>query len=143
MTVMRFVDTNIPIYAVSPHPDETEKQRIAEELLCREAGRLAISVQVLGEFYAQVTRPTRLGALSHRDAVAVIEKLQRLQVQAITPETVNLALSYRTRFSLSYWDCLILASAKLSGCEVLYSEDMSDGQNYDGVRVINPFVADC
>lgn len=143
MTAMRFVDTNIPIYAVSAHPDEAEKQRISEEILYREARGLAISVQVLGEFYTQVTRPTRLGALSHRDAVAVIERLQRLHVQAIIPETVNLALSYRTRFSLSYWDCLILASAKLSGCEVLYSEDMSDGQNYDGVRVINPFVADC
>ena len=45
-------------------------------------------------------------------------------------------------FRLSYWDCLILAAAKLSGCDAVYSEDMSASQDYDGVRVINPFAAE-
>ena len=54
--------------------------------------------------------------------------------------TVRVALEYRERFALSYWDCPILATAKLSGCEVVYSEDMSQEQDYDGMRVINPFA---
>ena len=137
---MRFVDTNVLIYAVSPRLEDVGKQRIAEELLIREAGNLAISVQVLGEFYVQVTRTSRPGALNHNQAVAMIENLKRYHVQPLTLETVSRALQYRTRFSLSYWDCLILASAKLSECDALYSEDMSDGQNYDGIRVINPFA---
>ena len=48
-------------------------------------------------------------------------------------------MRYRERFALSYWDCLILAAAKQSGCEAVFSEDMSAGQDYDGLRVINPF----
>ena len=54
--------------------------------------------------------------------------------------TVKLALEYREKFGLSYWDCLILATAKLSGCDLIYSEDMSQEQDYDGMRVLNPFA---
>ena len=136
---MRFVDTNIAIYSTSPLPEDGRKQRISEELLSQESGNLAVSVQVLGEFYFQVTRPLRRGSLTHDEAVAVIEDLHRHYVQPLALETVSRALEYRAWFSLSYWDCLILAAAKLSGCEAVYSEDMSTNQDYDGIRVINPF----
>lgn len=138
---MRFVDSNIAIYASSPNPDDAEKRRIARQLFNREAGNLAISVQVLGEFYAQATRPSRPWVLSHSEAMVMIERLKRLRVYPLTLETVDRAVHYRTLFSLSYWDCLILASAKLGECDAVYSEDMSAGQDYDGIRVINPFAA--
>lgn len=51
-------------------------------------------------------------------------------------------MQYRESFGLSYWDCLILAAAKQSGCDAVYSEDMSASQDYDGIRVINPFAAE-
>ena len=63
-------------------------------------------------------------------------------MQPLTLETFDRALQYRESFRLSYWDCLILAAAKLSGCEAVYSEDMSASQDYDGTRVINPFAAE-
>ena len=63
---MRFVDTNVLIYAVSPSPEEAYKCRIAQELLSQDD--LALSVQVLQEFYHQVTRPTRSHALTHAQA---------------------------------------------------------------------------
>ena len=136
---MRFVDTNIPVYAVSTLPGDEPKQQIAETLLDR--NDLAISPQVLGEFYHQVTRPSRPGgALSHNQAVRVIANLERHQVQNLTMNTVKLALEYREKFGLSYWDCLILATAKLGGCDLVYSEDMSQEQDYDGMRVLNPFA---
>ena len=136
---MRFVDTNIPLYAVSPHPDDISKRGVSRELLAQDTGKLALSVQVLGEFYFQVTRPTRSGSLTHNEAVTVIEGLKRHHVQPLTLETFDMALQYRERFGLSYWDCLILAAAKQSGCDAVYSEDMSAEQDYDGIRVINPF----
>lgn len=138
---MRFVDSNIAVYAFSPRPDDVLKQRIARQLFWREAGNLAISVQVLGEFYTQATRPSRPEALSHQRAVVMMDRLKLCDVYPITLETVELAVHYRTLFSLSYWDCLILASARLGECDAVYSEDMSAGQDYDGIRVINPFAA--
>lgn len=134
---MRFVDTNIPVYAVSVLPDDQTKQEIAENLLDRED--LAMSPQVLGEFYHQVTRPSRPGALRHDQAVRVIANLERHHIHSLTAGTVKKALEYRERFGLSYWDCLILAAAKHSGCDVVYSEDMSTEREYDGIRVVNPF----
>ena len=139
---MRFVDTNIAVYAVGTLAEDDRKQRISEELLARETDSLAVSVQVLGEFYAQVTRQSRRRALSHEEAVSAMESLQRFHVQALDLETVNMALQYRAQFHLSYWDCLILAAAKQGGCDAVYSEDMSASQAYDGIQVINPFVTD-
>ena len=139
---MRFVDTNIPLYAVSPHPGDISKRRVSRELLAQNTGQLALSVQVLGEFYFQVTRPTRSGSLTHKEAVTVIEDLKRHHVQPLTVVTFDLAMQYRDLFRLSYWDCLIMAAAKQSGCDAVYSEDMSASQDYDGIRVINPFAAE-
>ena len=142
MTAMRFVDTNIPVYAVSPRKADSAKRGISRDLLAQDAGNLVVSVQVLGEFYAQATRPSRPGVLTHHEAMAFIRELRRHHVQPLTLETFDMAMQYRERFGLSYWDCLILAAAKLGGCDAVYSEDMSAAQDYDGIRVINPFVAD-
>ncbi len=139
---MRFVDSNIPIYAVSLRTEDRGKRRISRELLGQGPGDLAVSVQVLGEFYSQSTRTSRPGALSHDEALAFIRELRRHYVQPLTFETFDIAMRYRERFRLNYWDCLILAAAKLSGCDAVYSEDMSADQDYDGIRVINPFAAE-
>ena len=72
-----------------------------------------------------------------------IRDLRRHHVQPLTVTTFDLAMQYRELFRLSYWDCLILAAAKQSGCDAVYSEDMSRDQDYDGIRVINPFESDC
>ena len=67
---MRFVDTNVLLYAVSPLPEDAKKRRRARELL-REQD-LAVSVQVFQEFFHQATRPTRPGRLSDGDAIAFL-----------------------------------------------------------------------
>ena len=135
---MRFVDTNIPLYAVGALPEEQDKQRTAASLLRR--NDLVLSVQVLGEFYVQSTRTSRKGFLSHAEAVEFIRLLQRFHIQPLTLSVMNTAFGYCERFSLSYWDSAILAAARESGCDMVYSEDMSDQQDYDGLRVINPFA---
>ena len=62
-----------------------------------------------------------------------------LPVQETTLELVREALAIRARFGLNYWDCAIPAAARRQGCDAVYSEDLSDTQDYGGLRVINPF----
>ena len=135
---MRFIDTNIPLYAVGALPEEQDKQRTAAYLLRR--NDLVMSVQVLGEFYFQATRTSRKGYLTHDEAVEFIRLLRRFPIQPLTLNVLDTAFNYCERFSLSYWDSAILAAARESGCGMVYSEDMSDEQDYDGLRVINPFA---
>lgn len=138
MGAVRLVDTNVLLYAVSEAPEDHLKQRVALDLLDRRD--LALSVQVLQEFYTQGTRASRSGALTHHEATAWIQSLERFPVQTITREVLWEALAIRERFGLSYWDSAILAAARIQGCDTIYSEDLSDSQDYQGLRVINPFL---
>ena len=139
MTAMRFVDTNIPLYAVSALAEDADKQLIAIDLLA--GNDLALSAQVMQEFYVQATRTNGSWQLTHEETTQFIDTvLLRFPVQDITSDLVLDAFSLRARFGLNYWDCAILAAARLLGCDAVYSEDMSDTQNYDGLRVINPFA---
>ncbi len=56
------------------------------------------------------------------------------------PESVLQALDIEVRYKISFWDALILQAAESCGAAVLYSEDLSTGQNYGTVRVINPLL---
>ncbi len=100
---------------------------------------LVMSVQVLGEFYFQATRTSRKGYLTHAEAVEFIRLLRRFPIQTLTLNVLDIAFRYCEQFSLSYRDGAILAAARESGCDMVYSEDMSTQQDYDGLRVINPF----
>jgi predicted nucleic acid-binding protein len=134
---MRFVDTNVLLYAVSTAPSEAEKARVARRLL--EADDLALSVQVLQEFYVQATRGGRNGRLTHDQAALLMESWLRFPVQETTVPLLQAALETKRRHRLSYWDAAIVEAARLLDCEALVSEDLADGRDYDGVRVTNPF----
>ena len=134
---MRFVDTNILLYSLDLAPVQPAKAAIAQAiLLCTD---IALSVQVLQEFYVQATHARRPDALPHSMASRLIEKWLRFRVQENTVSVLQNALVMKERFQTSYWDAAILAAAKASGCEQLLSEDLNHGQNYDGVTVVNPF----
>jgi predicted nucleic acid-binding protein len=135
---MRFVDTNILLYAIGLQPDPPEKKAIAREILAH--GDIALSVQVLQEFYVQATHARRPDALSHDLAVRLIEKWQRFRVQDNTVAVLQSALRLKERFQTSYWDAAILAAAKAARCHQLLSEDLNHDQDYDGVVVVNPFL---
>lgn len=135
---MRFADTNVLLYAISRDPVEQAKAARANALLAERD--LALSVQVLQEFYMQATRATRSDAIAHGDAVQLIEAFQRFPVAPITTELLHAALRTRDRFRISYWDAAILEAARSLGCELVLSEDLSDAVDYGGVRVENPFA---
>ncbi len=134
---MQFIDTNILLYAACGTPREAEKRRRALELLAEPD--LALSVQVLQEFYFQATRRSREGRLTPEQALTFLAPLRLYPIQQLTPAIFDLAVAISQRFRLSYWDGAILGAAHALGCEAVYSEDLSDTQDYDGLRVINPF----
>lgn len=135
---MRFVDTNILLYRVSTDPLESGKQAVAAAILA--SRDLCLSVQVLQEFYVQATRQSRPDPMSHVDASALIRSWKRYPVLGLDLELVERALFAKERWQLPYWDAAILEAARTSECGLLLSEDLNHGQDYDGVRVVNPFI---
>lgn len=134
---MRFVDTNVLLYAASKMSENAAKRNRALEVLAEQD--LALSVQVLQEFYYQATRPTRSDRLSHNEALRFLEPLLTLRIQAVDLHVFREGVAISQRFRLSYWDGAILAAARACECRAVYSEDLSDGQDYAGIRVTNPF----
>ncbi|HET9875718.1 MAG TPA: PIN domain-containing protein [Mycobacterium sp.] len=134
---MRFVDTNVLLYAISRDPEEQAKAKRANEILA--SRELALSVQVLQEFYVQATRQTRRDALTHEQGVELVASFMRFPAAPITAELMLAAFATHRRFGVSYWDAAILEAARSLGCGVVLSEDLSDGEDYAGVRVENPF----
>lgn len=137
-TNVRFADTNVLLYALSSDPEELDKAATATEIL--EAGDLALSVQVLQEFYVQATRETRPDALTHDQAIRLIESFRRFPVLELTSGLMLAAAATRERFQISYWDAAIIEAGRALGCELVLSEDLNHGQDYGGVRVANPFA---
>jgi predicted nucleic acid-binding protein len=134
---VQFADTNILLYAISRDPAEQEKAKRANDIL---AGRdLALSVQVLQEFYVQATLASRPDPITHQQAVRLIEAFCRFPVQDVTNVILMAALDTCHRFQISYWDSAIIEASRAIGCTEVLSEDLGDGQDYAGVRVTNPF----
>jgi predicted nucleic acid-binding protein len=137
---VRFVDTNVLLYAISRAPGEQGKATRAMELLATRD--LGVSVQVLQEFYVQATRAGRADRLTHEQAAGLVDSFRRFAIQDTTVGVVLGAMSTRSRFGISYWDAAILEAARALGCTTVLSEDLSHGQDYAGIGVENPFI-DC
>lgn len=134
---MRFVDTNVLLYSISTAPEEATKAAVAQALLrCQD---IALSVQVLQEFYVQATRSSRPTPLTHDEALARIHTWRRFPTQDITVAVLDEALNLKARYQLSYWDSAIIAAEYAANCTEVLPEDMNDGQDYGGVKVTNPF----
>ena len=135
---MRFADTNVLLYAASTVPEEERKARIARALL--DEPDIALSAQVLLEFYVQATRPTRTDRLTHEQARSLVEAFLRFPVQETSVSLVLAAIQAKKRFGLALWDAAIVEAARSLGCPVVLSEDLQHGQDFAGVKVVNPFL---
>ena len=131
-----FFDSNIIVYA----QDATEpwKREKAQTLICDAFAddTAVISGQVLGETF--VTLVKKLG-LDVEKAADEIRMLSQMKVVEISSSLVLRALQIKIECQLSYWDSLIIAAAEAASCEIVWSEDLSDGQVYGSVTVRNPF----
>lgn len=133
-----FVDTNVLLYTIDETAESRLKRERAQQILLSE--RWGWSVQVAAEFFVNAVSPKRPFRLDAVDAAALVEAWLAFPIQIMTPELVRAAIDLHRRHALSYWDAAIIAAAKQLGCPTVLSEDLSDGQDYDGVRIVNPFV---
>ena len=133
-----FLDTNILLYAVSTSPAEADKTRVARTLV--QSADWAWSAQVAAEFVRASTSPRQPKPLTRAEARRWIETWLAFPMAAVDGALVLEAVQIAERFQTSHFDAQILAAAKRMGCTTLYSEDLNHGQDYGGVRVVNPFV---
>lgn len=134
-----FVDTSILLY--SRDATEPEKQPIASawlaELWDKRSGRL--SVQVLNEYFVSVTQKLNPG-LSAEEAWDDVEALAAWNPVQLDMTILNRTFAVMRRYSLSWWDSMIIASAEAAGCTRVLSEDLPHGAAYFGVIIENPFI---
>lgn len=136
MNAAKFLDTNILLYAYDQ--DAPAKREAALRLVEQgwaAPGTLAISVQVLQELHVNLERRR----VSRPDAAQIIQDFSHWPVVDNSLALLLAALDEQARWQLSLWDALILAAARASGATELVSEDFAHGQDYGGIRAVNPF----
>ena len=131
-----FVDTNVLLYAVDTADAEKHRAATARRRELWKSRRGRVSYQVLQEFYVQAVRKSPQGADA---AAAEVRDLFAWEPVVVDAPVIEAAWRLRKRFSLSFWDALIVGAAKAAGCSYLLTEDLSHGQDLDGVRVVSPF----
>lgn len=129
----RFFDTNVLLYLLSG--DDIRSDRAESEL---STGGV-LSVEVLNEFASVASRKLRMSIGEIREVLAVIRSV--CKIVPLGEETHDLGLKVVERHGLSIYDAMIVAAALLAGCTTLVSEDMQDGQIFEGtLQVRNPFA---
>ena len=139
MTGSVFVDTNVLVYARDA--GEPEKQPRAEEWMRHlwDSGRGRLSIQVLQEYYATVTRKLKPG-LKAPAARRDVRSLRAWRPIPMEGPLLESAWGIEDRYRVAWWDALIVAAALAAGSGFLLSEDFRDGQNLADVEVVNPFL---
>jgi predicted nucleic acid-binding protein len=134
-----FVDANVLVYAFDS--SAARKQQSAKALLERlwQSNSGCVSIQVLQEFFVTVTKKVAK-PLPVEDAKARVREFAAWRVFAPTPEDVLAAIDLHTQAKIGFWDAMIVLAAAESGCDVLWTEDLKDGQRLRGVRIRNPFA---
>ncbi len=139
MSARYFVDTNILVYAhdASAGMKHQRARALVEDLWRSRAG--VVSTQVLQELSVSVRKKAAhpLDLLATRDLVS---DYLAWHVVVNDGESILGALDLEARYKVSFWDALIIHAAQAAGADTLYSEDLSDGQRYGDVRVVNPLV---
>jgi predicted nucleic acid-binding protein len=134
-----FVDANVLVYAFDR--SGSPKRRVAQQLIgdLMDQERLRMSTQVLQELFVtltgKVSRPC-----STNEALAVVEDLAAWPLTVVDYAAIRAAIGVADADKLSFWDALVVVAAARAGAAVLYTEDLTDGQEILGVRISNPFA---
>ena len=133
-----FFDTNILIYSIDEN--DTYKQNVAKELLEKAAATNTgiISTQSLQEFYNAAVKKIKLSKKAAKEYVNLFSK--KFSVREISVPLILNAVDISIKNDLSFWDSLILSTANDTGCIIVYSEDMNNGQIVEGTKILNPFA---
>jgi len=130
-----FFDTNVLLYL---YGGPMEKQVRAKEVFRLHAaeGRLLLSSQIIQEFYVAGARKLGMPRNVLRD---IVSALLNCPLVIVGPSQISAALDKEERYQICFWDALIIAAAETGGADVLYTEDLNNGQQYGGITVRNPF----
>lgn len=133
-----FIDTNVLVYAHDTR--DASRQSKAQGVIFDglRLGTAVISTQVLSEFFVTITQKIEK-PLSAEKAKKEIILLANLEIIEVDLPMITRAIDIKIKWRLNYWDSLILSAAERGRCSKLYSEDFSDGRNYDSVTICNIF----
>jgi predicted nucleic acid-binding protein len=137
MSGRSFFDSNVLVYtddAGAPAKRDRALALVAEH---RRAGSAVVSTQVLQEYFVAATKKLGVDVVTARRKV---ELFARLELVPISRHDILGGIDLHRLHQVSFWDGLILRAALASGCTRLYSEDLKDGWNLDGLTVVNPFT---
>ncbi len=131
-----FFDTNVLLYL---YGGDASKRSRAKELFQEyaDAGQLVLSTQVVQEFYAAGSRKLGMPRRELREAVSA---MLDFPLVVIGPPHILVALEVEEQYRISWWDALIVSAAESAEAEILFTEDLNNGQRYGSVEVRNPFV---
>lgn len=131
------LDTNLWVYLYSKEPKE--KYEKADALLLSHLDALVVSTQILGELYNVLIKKKLQSQAQAQEIISQI--IDGFDICEITSACVAEAIQINIRHGYSYWDSALIATALLSDCSILYSEDMQHDQVIAGrLRIVNPFT---
>lgn len=132
-----FVDTNILLYAHDPSGGvkRDRARQLIEKLWS--TGEGVLSTQVLQELCVNLRRKIAR-PLPVDEVRSLVQDYLSWEIVVNSPQSVIHALEIEVRYKISYWDALVLQAAESCGAAIVYSEDLSAGQKYGAVQVINP-----
>jgi predicted nucleic acid-binding protein len=133
---VEFVDTNVLVYAHDGAAGNKYSQSVGLVTRLTRQASGALSIQVFVEFYAAATKKLAMTSLEAEEA---IKGLGRWTIHCPGHADVLRACRLHRSYKVSWWDAMILNSAMETGCDILWSEDLNDGQRYGTVTVRNPF----
>ena len=134
---MRFLDTNILVYAVTD--DDPRKREIAIDLITHalEVNHDGcISTQVLQEFCNTMYKKTKR---TRQEIDALLDGFRNLLKADVTIDLVRHAIDVKEEYGIQFYDALIVSTAEKLGCTEIVSENLNPDQTYRGMAVVNPF----
>lgn len=139
MAARLLLDTNVLVYAYDRRDASKRDTAIALLRALVHVGDVAVSAQVLGEFFWAVSRNIPDPLTAAQAAEEVRRHARTWEVVGLSSDAVQTAAQAAARHQLPYWDALIWAAAKLAAIPVVLSEDFQDGREIEGVTFQNPF----
>jgi predicted nucleic acid-binding protein len=139
MSGKTFVDTNVLIYAhdIDAGAKHQTAKAVLRDLWSERMG--VLSMQVLQEFYVNVTR--KITSPLSKDLARLTVGSYAIWCVETTPTEISAAFRIEDESRIGFWDAMIVASAVKSGATRIVSEDLNAGQRIAGIRIENPFAS--
>jgi predicted nucleic acid-binding protein len=132
-----FIDTNILVYTLDQK--NIKKRDMARKIVKKvvESNQPVISTQVIKEFYVVASNKLKADPIVVKN---IIHNFHNMEIVNNDLDLIEQAIDISILSQLSFWDSLIIAAAEKANCEYVLSEDLNSGQNYRGIKLLNPFI---